>query len=652
MYALRVAEQEAAEVTTAAAAPATHNGARSLDRQEKSFFWQVARVGHHVFVAQGDSFHRPEPDASSRLAGSRAPSVANPEPTHAGPQERGDFDAFDEAFVRCYPSASKSAMNVLLAALPMLKDEAVLEGQAAFDYMIVLRQKMVDATTETATYYDSVTWLHLIRRLSPHALSFAESGTTDSEGDSTQRVAENLVGTAQGELLDTTSGSVPTAVSMRLAKLMALAGMVDSLEAGVRSASKGVKYKVRNGRRPAPFDSDALRAALRQFDLRSSWSSADDEVRLRVIDQDDFEGDPPMLVAYRFKHGFALDETWNGPYTSAQTTDEPVQFTIRAFLTGDEKYTVLGRHGVLASFENPAEPASLIIVGNALLHHVLNFAGTAGQTLPRLGLLWIATDDLRAQVDAALERPAVATWLSENGQRALTAAQALHHIHDLSDRGRRSFPGPVLQERDGRTLVDAWAYTWHVTQGLKLSPRGGPIANLSAEQFEIVTQELINASVLAPPPRLRALRGKVLRSNGLPVTDVDAVLVTGTRLFLISCKRFVTPVAYLAGEHAAVRSGMQRLDKALDEWRERIATLRKHPVGDNYDFSSYDIEGFVLLPELIFTPRSDSRELLRFGRNDLFFTRVESFSQFAATLEMASWPVEPAELKALRLADS
>lgn len=599
-------------------------------------------------MAHGDSFRRPKTRPTPGPEISLPPPDAIPEPTHAGPQGRADFDAFDEAFVRCYPSALQAAMDKLVASLPTVNEGEVLEGQAAFDYMITLRQKMVDAATETAAGYDSVTWLRLLRRLTPHALGFAESGRTATQGDSTQRVAENLVGTARGEFLDAAATPVATAVSMKLAKLVALAGMVDSLESGARSASKGVKYKVRHRRRPRPVNSDELRDALREFDLRNSWSSADDEVRLKQIDQDVFDGDPPMLVAYRFQNGFALDETWSGPYMSASPNEEAVQFTIRAFVTGDEKYLVLGRHDVLASFDDPTATASLIVFGNALLRHVLTFAEDAGQTLPRLGLMWIANDDLEARVDATLRDTTVLTWLSENKQNMLTSPEVIQRVLDLYQHGRRSFPGPVLQERAGQTLVDAWAYAWHVTHGLKLSPSGGPIANLSGEAFELVVQELIDASVLAPPPKIRELRGRDLRLNGRSVTDADALLVAGEKLFLISCKRFVTPVAYIAGEHAAARSGTDRLNKALDEWRDRIGTLRENPVGDNYDFSSYEVEGFVLLPELVFTPRKDSRELIRFGRNGLFFTRVESYSQFAATLEMASWPMVPAPRKATR----
>jgi len=578
-----------------------------------------------------------------------APPDIDIAPPHAGPQVRADLNAFDEAFVRCYPSAQRAAMDLLLGSLPRVNDGEIVEGEAAFDYMIELRGKMVDAATEVATYYDSETWLVLIRRLSPRALSYSESGTMDYEGDSTERVAENLVGTARGERLDVESAQVPTTVSMRLAKLFALAGMVDSLEGAVRSATKGVKYRVRRRRRPRPVDSDELRDALREFDLRSTWRTADGAARLQEITPDCFEGDPPMLVAYRFVDGLGIDQTWEGPFRDAQPVEETVRFTIRAFTTGDETYTVLGRHGVLASFANPSATASLIVFGNALLRHVLDSDDAAGATLSRLGLLWIETEVLTTQINDTLHHEATAAWLADSGQEALSASDVLANVRALYTHGRRSFPGPIMQDRGHRTLVDAWAYAWHVTDGLKLSPHtGGAIANLSAEEFEVATQNIIDESVLAPPIELRELRGKTLRLNGQPVTDIDAILIADmTKLFLISCKKFVIGVDYRAGDYRAARNREQRLSAALDEWRDRIATFRNAPIGDNYDFSGYEVEGFILLPELVVTRRSDARETLHFGGDGLFFTKVESFGQLVATLEMASWPPEPPGLRAL-----
>ncbi|MDT0143221.1 hypothetical protein [Microbacterium sp. PRC9] len=582
----------------------------------------------------GDAFRRPQVDPTEKRTGDHRQRefVRQPWLTRDG------FTEYDEAFLRCYPAARRRAMSQLLDTLSVPQDDAILEGEAAFTYMVTLRESMVAAATEVAAAYHSTSWLHLIRRLNPIALAFAESGVTEYKSDETERVAENLVGNAQGAVLDLASGPVSTDVSMKLARLLALAAMVDSLEGAIRSATKGVKYHVRRNHRPRPFDSDALRNALDEFDLRGRWNNAEKTPRLDGGSGDDFDGDPPMLAAYRFHHGLAPDQVWQGPFRAAKPATEPVQFTIRAFTTGDETYAVLGRDGVLATFDDPGLAASLIVFGNALLHHVLDGESEAGTSLPHLGTLWRTSHLLLADISDALHRPAVRDWLAENGQALLTAASVLDNIRGLYEHGRRSLPGPVIHELGEDTLIDVWAYTWHVTDGLKISPHtGGVVANLSAEQFELAAQALIDSSKFAPTPALRELRGRTLRLDGRAITDVDAILLASNKVFLVSCKKFVIRLDYLAGEYTAARNARQRLEAALDEWRERLEVLRRAPRGDNYNLEGYEIDGFIVLPQLVFTPRSDSRELLRFGDPKLFFTRVESFDQFAATLEMAGW---------------
>lgn len=592
-------------------------------------------------MRQGDSFRCSTSEESTRSGPAQGPPDQRALPTHAGPQSRQEFDEYSEAYVRCYPAARRAAQATLQKALPKGFDEEVLAGEAAFDYMVALRQAIVEAVIEIASAYDSGTWLRLIRRLSPHAVEFVETGSTDHEGDALQRIAENLVGTASGARIDSVSEKLPTEVSMRLARLMAHVRLVDELEGDVRCSTKGVKYIVAPRRRPRPYDSNALLDALYEFDLRNKWGSVDGAARLQEINPDDFRGDPPMLVAYRFNHGLAIDQSWHGGFALARVREEPVQFTVRAFETADETYTTLGRGGVLQSYEDPQSIASIVVFGHALLRYALSEISEVGQTLPHLGMVEIESETLLTEIADALRMPQIAEWLTLGGQASITAERVIDCVLELYEHGSRSYPGPVIQSFEGRTIVDVWAYAWHVSHDLKLSPHtGGAIANLSAEEFEIATQSLIDASVLAPPAELRRLRGRTLRLNGKPVTDVDAVLTHGRTVFLISCKKFMRKVDYLAGEYVAARNGTSRLDAALDEWRHRIGTLREWPEGDNYDLTGYDIQGFILLPELIFTPRDDARELLPFGRSGLFFTKVESFGQFSATLEMAGWPEE------------
>lgn len=603
---------------------------------------ETRRPGQYCLMPTGDAFRRPvtpSPARSGPLDTPFGPPDTESPPTDQPWSAEAGFTDFDWAFVRCFPAASRWATEILLAATRRDQHQTVVEGEAAFTYLVTLRDAMVSAATDVTTTYDATSWLYLIRRLNPLALALASSDSLQYQSDETERVAENLAGNADGELVDFRATAVSTDVSMRLARLMALALMANSLESAIRSANKGVKYLVRRNRKPRPVESDSLREALREFDLRNNWRSADEMPRLETITGDVFSGDPPMLVAYRLKDGIAPDQTWSGPFRGSTLATEPVQFTVRAFTTNTPTRSVLGEHGVLENLDAPSVSASLIIFGNALLHHVINHHPEAGQSLPHFGTLHRTTSALLDDLDDALGKLDIAQWLAANGQAALTSVEIISNVRGLYEHGRRSLPGPILRECHGEIVIDAWAYVWHLIDALQLSPqRGGAIANLNATQFELATQALIDASVYAPPPELRDLRGRTLRRNGQSITDADAILVAGGKAFLVSCKNFVVRLDYMAGEYTAARNARSRLESALDDWRSKIATLRATPTGDNYDLSGYEIEGFILLPELLFTPRSDSRELLRFGRPDLFFTRVESYAQFAATLEMARWP--------------
>ncbi len=210
-------------------------------------------------------------------------------------------------------------------------------------------------------------------------------------------------------------------------------------------------------------------------------------------------------------------------------------------------------------------------------------------------------------------------------------------IQGLYQNGARSRPGPVLHYEGEDVVVDVWAFHWHVYVALRINPStGGSFVNATALEFEEAVQRIVDESPFAPPSALRELRGRTLRIEGRDITDLDALIVVKKTLYLVSCKRFVLGVEYLAGDYRTVRNARSRVELALDEWAARVQEIRGTPVGDNYDFSGYAIDGFVVGPELLFTPRADSREQLQLGIGDLFFTRLESFDQLAGMLSLAA----------------
>ncbi|AZC14471.1 hypothetical protein DT073_12825 [Microbacterium sp. ABRD28] len=518
-------------------------------------------------------------------------------------------------------------------------DGELLEGALAFDYLVTLREALVVAASDLADEYHSASWLELLRLLNPAATRDIGPYGADADFQSLFRVAENLVGSANGATLHSLSETgVPTAVSMRLARLLALAGLVDDLEGAIRSSTKGATFRVYRRRRPRITKNDELRDALAEFDLRNRYSNVEHHAYLDQRGTYDLPGDPAVLAVFRFPDGFALNPTWTGAFRGATLTDDLAQFTVRVFTTGDPTNAVLGQ-GALDAFDDPDATAAIVVFGHALLRRVLERDTAAGQSLTRYGTLRIPAHELESEVAEALEESNVSEWLSLHGRAALGVDQVLRLVDGMFHLGRRSYPGPILHSVQDDVLVDVWALSWHMTVGLRIDPSiGGALVNASAEEFELVTQSVIDGTPFAPPPDLRKLRGRTLRLAGAPITDVDALVVVGRKLFLISCKRVTLRVDYLAGDYRSVRNAQSRVDSALDEWSERIRIIRGSPIGDNYDFTGYEIDGFVVVPELVYSSRAKSRELLRIGVERFFFTRVESLAQLTATLTMASNP--------------
>jgi hypothetical protein len=198
-------------------------------------------------------------------------------------------------------------------------------------------------------------------------------------------------------------------------------------------------------------------------------------------------------------------------------------------------------------------------------------------------------------------------------------------------------PGSVIYDSPKLLTLDAGALTWHVSAELRVNPSaGGSLVNSSALNFEVAVQAVVEKSIFKTPQAILELRGRTLRIAGRSITDVDAFVVVGKKLFLISCKRFAVTVEYGAGDYKTIRNAQTRVDEAIADWAEKMETLRASPKGDNYDLTSYEIDGFVLIPELIFSASAESRETIELGVSDLFFTRLETIDQFMSVLEMAS----------------
>lgn len=156
--------------------------------------------------------------------------------------------------------------------------------------------------------------------------------------------------------------------------------------------------------------------------------------------------------------------------------------------------------------------------------------------------------------------------------------------------------GRVCHYFNNNVLIDVGAASNALIHRLELdrSPLWGA---LRGESFELQCQEVIGKTPWAPPPAVKAYRGRTLRRGGKALTDIDAIGVRGNTLLLVSCKSIIYDRAYDQGVFNVIRNTQATIDAAVTRWQSIINDLRLQQRGDNFDLSSYDqIVGVVCTP--------------------------------------------------------
>lgn len=174
--------------------------------------------------------------------------------------------------------------------------------------------------------------------------------------------------------------------------------------------------------------------------------------------------------------------------------------------------------------------------------------------------------------------------------------------------------GNFLRAQGDMCLIDISG----ATSALLHSPeahRSSDLSNLRGEVFESQCQDLIDATVWAPPAEQRALRGRQLRQNGSYLTDIDAIGVKDRTLLLISCKSIIYDREYDQGVFHVIRNARSTVDEAVISWAAVIQKLTSQSQGDNFDFSEFDeIIGVVCTPFVVY---SEAELTLAFIKSNL-----------------------------------
>jgi hypothetical protein len=193
--------------------------------------------------------------------------------------------------------------------------------------------------------------------------------------------------------------------------------------------------------------------------------------------------------------------------------------------------------------------------------------------------------------------------------------------------------GPVIR-RNGSTLwVDLYAATAILDSLLEfpLTP-GDAVANARAEHFEDSVQRAIDLSRWRPSPALKKFARRELRLGGRAISDIDALGARDKTLVLVSCKSLIYSAAYDAGDYQVVRNAASTVVEGVTRWQSVVASLKAQPVGDNYNFSSY--ESFVAVlctPHPVYVPIGIATEYVKPG-----LLAAVSLEELASWLELDS----------------
>ncbi|WFR66897.1 hypothetical protein P9139_20220 [Curtobacterium flaccumfaciens] len=76
--------------------------------------------------------------------------------------------------------------------------EKILEGLAAYDYFVALRESILNYAAESISVFDQVTWLNLLRDVNPRVLQL-DYFQAELEPLSILQTAANLTGQPAGE---------------------------------------------------------------------------------------------------------------------------------------------------------------------------------------------------------------------------------------------------------------------------------------------------------------------------------------------------------------------------------------------------------------------------------------------------------------------
>ncbi len=465
--------------------------------------------------------------------------------------------------------------------------------------------------------YSSLRWLWLLRRVPSHLFAGDYSTSYGYHHTLAHVVAGAATGQSRMSLLDggaIRAYPIDETVARRLARFCGYVRVLSSLHRDYRWAGKGLRFEFHRGRIPHRMTDDGLRESVHLYDERVEETGGVGRMGTEVFQPTGSRVDLREVLR-------SLTGDRPTALLRVLPTPRPLEFPVPAVdadLTAEDvpSVHVLARYiplpvplqslSELVDATPPgerifdAEAASLLFLMFASIVHVVNHrAGFAAMCT--MGYLVSSEEKFRRNLASAFEITPEPIAGILNAAGVTSTDLAIGHLERMTGATWPLEPGPLFYRDQDAFAVDLVAVGRRLHDAVVYPKRQGEIANIRGNHFELRVQHAIDGSSHAPPPEIRAYRGRTLKPvGGRAFTDLDAVArVNDTTLALISCKSIVYTPEYDKGEERAVQNAASRVRSAREEWSRIVDTLRNTPEGTNYDLRGWDLVGVVCTPSVV-----------------------------------------------------
>lgn len=472
-----------------------------------------------------------------------------------------------------------------------------LDGAAAYEALLAYHEDALRWATRLAQRFSPAEWLFFLRRSS----GLFDANHHPSTAGYCQILAEAVSLRSKAlppnlHLGDPTHAyPIDREVALAIVSFAEAVVLIYELQSKLRWSGKGASVVFTPGARPEVAPSSELEAAVKLYDRRSSGNLlAGLGVLSNDTPQQPTEGDTTFLPLW-----FSLSEPLPLPLHDGSDALVEAWFILQTLQLSRAPHLALGSARL-----DQADIALIAVLVGVFFEKFLR-GPELGQAY-RVGYMHLKPPALRGWLAYGLDvvRAGPFGTLIDPAEIPDDATQAVGILHALEPTFFPPKPGTPLRRTTFGYTLDLMGATWSlVTRFRRLAVIGGPVANARAQTFEEQVQDMIDETRARPRDAWRDYRGRTLRIEGEPVTDIDALFELDGRLVLVNCKSVPDSDELERGDWKAIRNTVSRIHSDIAAWEQKVARLRQQCTGDNYDFTSAaSIDPLVVYPKALFVP--------------------------------------------------